>query len=201
MNRLLITALGLLLATACIATADSGSSWGFTGDTRAIMATETYALDSYDRYDLIAFTSAWRAGVYHVSGQDGWDGGTGFYMYDRRAPLQPRQTKTWMLYIWAMPGTSPADFGCAWFQYVDPSVAARMELVQKPSGITGGPALGTVWTQAPGLMTLPFYSTSDGLTGYAFKFSLTAIPEPSSLLALLAGLGGLGVMLRRRRGG
>jgi hypothetical protein len=43
------------------------------------------------------------------------------------------------------------------------------------------------------------YKTTDGTTGYMFTLTATVIPEPSSLLALLAGLGGFGAMLRRRR--
>ena len=78
------------------------------------------------------------------------------------------------------------------------NVSASLECTQVPQGISGGPTVGTVWTTPP-FIDLPFYATSDGLTGYGFKFTLTMVPEPSSVLALFCGMGGLvGVILRRR---
>ena len=114
--------------------------------------------------------------------------------------MQPGETKTWMVYVWAVPGSTASDLSLSWELPgdVDPSINAQLECIQKPAGITDGPALGTVWTSPPSF-TLPFYTTSDGLTGYGFKFTLTMVPEPSSVLALLCGMGGLvGVILRRR---
>ena len=78
-------------------------------------------------------------------------------------------------------------------------IVGKMECIQVPSGITGGPEVGTIWT-TENRVHLPFYSTSNGLTGYQFEFTLTAVPEPSSLLALVGGIAGLGgFALRRKR--
>jgi hypothetical protein len=81
-------------------------------------------------------------------------------------------------------------------------------------GITGAPANGTVWTipmpatwQTASLfsLTLPTFNISVARDeaamlneGYKIQFIQEVVPEPSSLLALAFGLGGLG-MLRRRK--
>ena len=50
-------------------------------------------------------------------------------------------------------------------------------------------------------IVLPYYATSDPSTGYKFRAEVTAIPEPSSLLALACGLAGAIVGVRRARRG
>jgi hypothetical protein len=142
-------------------------------------------------------------GSYQVNGVDGWDGNTGFYGIDMRAPLAPGQSKTWLLYLWATEGTTASDIGVAAHLDVDAdsSLQSRLELVQKPAGLAGGPAVGTVWTTShTGDIYLPRYKTSNGLNGYGFNLTLTMVPEPSSILALAGGIAGLGgLSLRRRR--
>ncbi len=169
-----------------------------------MQAYDERALDTLDYHDALATVSGsgWTGGSYHVNGTNGWDGPTGFYSDDHRRGIHRGETKTWMLYIWAAPEHAPNDLALTWGANVnsDPLVLARLELFQKPAGVTGGPDVGTVWT-APLLFTLPFYSTSDGLTAYGFRFTLSMIPEPSSLTAILAGLAGFGAVMRRRRRG
>jgi hypothetical protein len=48
--------------------------------------------------------------------------------------------------------------------------------------------------------SLPAYRTDDPLTGYQFEIEIQhlAVPEPSSLLALLAGASVVGTAYRRR---
>ncbi|MGB9620619.1 MAG: PEP-CTERM sorting domain-containing protein [Armatimonadota bacterium] len=206
----MLRTVAILGAVFCIGQTSFGavsgvSSWGCVGDTRAVFGTKPGALDFYDSNDLLLLPAgnSWYVGSYHVNGVDGWDGPTGFYGADWRAPLVPCESKTWWVYIWAAPG-GPwyGDVGTGWFWYDpanrDPSVLARMELVRKPTGILDGPAVGTVWTAPPSLI-LPYYGTTDGLTGYKFKFTLTMIPEPSSMLALSGGVGGLGAIVLKRR--
>jgi len=206
----LVTAL-LVLAAVCPAQAliyPGYAGWG-TGDFAVPaqfgigMGTAARALDTHDVYDSLAYVSnsGWTGGSYHVAGMDGWDGSTGFYYEDVGAYMQPGETKTWLLYIWAVPTAAPSDLTLRWGSgmYSDPSVSAQLECVQKPAGVVGGPSVGTIWTSPP-TMTLPFYTTSNGLTGYEYKFTLSMVPEHSSILALVGGLAGLGGFVLRRRG-
>jgi len=51
-----------------------------------------------------------------------------------------------------------------------------LELVTVPDGVTGAPAVGTVWelpTDALFTVELPTYQTTEGLTGYEFSFTVT----------------------------
>ncbi|MBI2843603.1 MAG: PEP-CTERM sorting domain-containing protein [Armatimonadetes bacterium] len=197
----------LLLAAICPAQAViypglggwSTGAWS-TGQFGISMGTGGRALDGFDHYDTLATVSSsgWTGGSYHDVA-DGWDGPTGFYNVDARAYMLPGETKIWLLYIWAVPGSAPSDLSLAWESpvYSDPLVLAQLEYIQKPQGITRGPELWTVWTTPPSFV-LPFYSASNGLTGYGFKFTLTMIPEPSSILALAGGIAGLGGLALRR---
>lgn len=177
--------------------------WTFAAGPRGMFAVQQGSLDSFDAVDLLSQPhDGWIAGTYHLKNQDGWEGDTGFYSRDYRAPLAIGETKEWMVYSWALPGTTPSDLRAQW-GVVDgmplPSnMAARLEYIQKPGGVTGGPDVGTIWTTPPDVI-LPFYTTTDGLTGHAFKFSLTMVPEPSSFVVFAGGLVGLGGFALRRR--
>jgi hypothetical protein len=48
-------------------------------------------------------------------------------------------------------------------------------------------------------IVLPYYATSDPSTGYKFRAEVTAVPEPSALIALMSGLAGVGGLAARRR--
>jgi len=194
--RVAIAFLLSLLAVSHTALAADDGGWGFImpGGPRGALAVQNGSLDSIDSSDVVA------------QPYGGWIGGThypsDFYAYDFRAPLAYGETKTWIVYFWAIPGTTPADRLLHWVistGYPLPAdMETRLEYIQKPQGVVGGPAVGTVWTTPPSI-TLPFYATSDGLTGHAFMFTLTMIPEPSPLLAFSTGVAGLGGFMLSRK--
>ena len=139
------------------------------------------------------------AGIRKVNGVHGWDGPTEFYIVDYRAPLLDGQRKTEDIFIWADTGAYSQDILLYLHgpPYLSPGVSYQLSLVNVPNGVTyTGPK---EWGPDHGTITLPFYSTDDPLTGYRFLAEVTAIPEPSSILALAGGLVGLaGFALRRR---
>jgi hypothetical protein len=198
-TRIVLTVFLILLVAAISASADTIYKWSFGPEPRGGFGIQSGSLDSFDSRDWLASPAyGWKAGAYHVKGQDGWDGSMGFYVSDIRAPLTVGETKTWTIYFWAVPGASPGDRGISWYETPLPSnMTAKLEYIQVPPGVYGGPIVGTVWTSPPSF-TLPFYTTTDGLTGYGFKFTLTMVPEPSSLAALCVGL--VPLLIRRRHG-
>jgi len=202
---LLIVAIALWVGASVVVHASSGignGSFVIPGGPRVEVGTKSGASDLSDSYDALAILgTGWNAGVYHAQ-IDGWDGTDGFYRNDYRAPLLPGESKSWVVYFWAANGSTPsnASLGFNWSLNSGPDVVGKVEYIQAPQGIVGGPEVGTVWTTAGDhWVQLPYYSTSDGLTGYAFKLTLTAVPEPSSILALAGGIAGLGGFVLRRR--
>lgn len=174
---------------------------------RGTIFVSTQATDGYDGEPLI---TSWPrpttyAAVFHDEGAAGWNGSTGFYLDNYVGPLAPGQTKTWQLYVWSTPDM-PADYDTTHFMMnrmdniaLTGDFQFRLMLKSKPSSITGGPDVGTAWDlDMPGFeIEFPTYRTDNGLTGYEFEFSATAVPEASSFLALSIGL--VGLILRRKR--
>lgn len=205
MNRLTVALLlvaSLVLPEAVIASGESG--WYCTGDARVTLGTQQGSVDGFDTNDLLSTVNApnWYMATYHANSVDDWGGATGFYVRDLKAPLNPGETKTWPLFIWAAPSSTVSDLHVTWGWYGGPTaaVSATLELLQKPTGVTGGPSIGSMWTSPPSNFVLPYYATPNGLTGYQFRLTLTAVPEPSSILALAGGIAGLGgLALRRHR--
>lgn len=123
--------------------------------------------------------------VYHEEGVDGWDGPSGMWGVDIRAPLAPDEGMTWTrLFVWAdltyfddeMPLALEADDTLG---LPPPERAYLLELIAVPAEITGAPPVGTTWLlpETPGIefqVTLPTYMTGNGLAGYEFAFSMTA---------------------------
>lgn len=142
--------------------------------------------------------------VWHEEGVGGWDGRTGFFFDDVRAVPGPDEAKTWAsIYVWAdvtytgdvMPFSLEPDGA-------EPPPLDRqylLELLAVPDGVSGAPPVGTVWVLPYELFTLmlPAWPTDNGLTGYQFAFTMTAVPEPTSLLFVAVGT--LLVTARRRR--
>ena len=175
-------------------------------NTGGVFGTDPSAQDDYDASDL-AILSGYDLYVatYHSNTTDaGWTGPTDFYRNDICAPMAVGQSQTWTIYVWAAPSLPPdASFIAVDFGHnagVPDGLSFTLALKAKPVGVTGGPATGTVWdlSRQPYGVNLPVYRTSNGLDGYIFDFTATVIPEPSSLLALLAGVTGIGGVAWRR---
>jgi len=157
--------------------------------------------DGETRYGV--YVKADNAAFYREFGRDGWDGATGLYQEDYRPHLSAGETVVIPdICVWSGKVTTPHDIVLRRIYPVflsSEGMAYTLRLVQVPAGITyAGP---TVWGPDHGLISLPYYATDDPLTGYRFEAVITAppVPEPSSLLALLAGVAGLGGLTFRRR--
>jgi len=141
--------------------------------------------------------------LYNVNGVNGWNGATGFYMDDNRSPLAAGQTRVIdNIYLWAGPNVQSQKIGIVReLGSISPDVDMRLTLLYVPQGIDySGPWQWNKTYLLNAAVVLPFYSTSDGTTGYRFRLEFTAVPEPSSLLALAGGVTGIGgLALRRRR--
>jgi hypothetical protein len=71
-----------------------------------------------------------------------------------------------------------------------------LTLVDVPLGVSGAPEVGTTWPIDPYKTTIidvPTYYTNNGLKAYEFSVTMSAVPEPASLVGLL-----LVALLRRR---
>ena len=138
--RIALSVFLIMLGATISANADTLYKWSFGPEPRGAFGCRSGSLDSFDSTDWLASPAyGWEAGAYHVNGQDGWDGSTGFYADDIRAPLTVGQTKTWMIYFWAVPGASPGDRSFSWSGTPLPAnIMVQLEYVQKPEGVPEG---------------------------------------------------------------
>lgn len=170
--------------------------------------TDGYDTEGPDRLIEVSDSLAY-VGAYHKNGDD-WTGPTGFYDYDIKAPvsLEPGSSKSWLVNVWADENLDPdvqfMVFGaCIVLPVRDYDFT--ITLLKKPDGIQDGPLGGTVWDLSNCIapysasVQLPAYRTDNGLDGYLFELKATAVPEPSSLLAFLGGLSGIGGIAWWRR--
>ena len=139
-------------------------------------------------------------GFYNVNGTNEWDGENGWYGGTAREPVSTGTSVVIdNLYLWASTGTPSQSLQLRLqdYSWIPLGLNYKLSLLAVPSGVsyTGR----TEWGIGDTSITLPFYSTANGLTGYHFQAQFTAVPEPSSILALVGGLAGLGGFALRRR--
>ncbi len=172
-----------------------------------------------DGYDGLPVFTTWdRAGafmlLYRTNGPD-WSGPSGLYGEDRESPIPDGGSHTWWdIRLWAYNYTPPYGNGDRvgtdyvndvpapvgyWGQLVLDYVPAHLNWTGETqwyfplwsNGGYGVPALPCPITDDP---FSPDNVTRMHLTVYTYN----PVPEPSSLLALVAGLAGVGWRLRRR---
>jgi len=150
---------------------------------------------------------------YRAQGPD-WTGATGFYGGDSElTPAAPGGAKTWYeFYAFAQNFTpTSANLGRIWPQFglaLAPPAGYRAHLVLDyvPASCnwTGGPDVWINDLSANNTFALPIPLVTDPLQGTQFHIDVyaPAVPEPSSLTALICGLAGVGgAVVRRRRNG
>ena len=195
----------IILSTSCEAAYDfyvMYSTLPVQRNTKAVLDTYATATDGFDGELVVSVPHGPRWVYmlpYKTPGVDGWNGPEGFYSCDSRAPLQPGQTLVINnIYLWAEPDAADPSIQfqqMAWF--AQGGVTYTLSLVSIPDGVNyPGPR---EWGPGTSQIALPFYGTNDGRTGYKFRAEFTAIPEPSSLLALASGLAGLGGFVVKRK--
>jgi len=170
---------------------------------KMLLSTKPGATDGFDSEALISSVPAKDIyfALHNIQGvTPGWNGDTGFYWTDYRLPLEAGETRSIdNLYLWAVPGTTGQNLVIGLCGGMSEGLSYKLTLVSIPAGINYS---GTrVWDQNNNqLIVLPMYTASDGLTGYHFQAQFTAVPEPSSILALIRGIAGLGgLVLGRKR--
>jgi hypothetical protein len=137
------------------------------------------------------------AAIRHENDPGVWDGPTGFYDLDYRAPMAADETKVWeSIYLWADPTYTSETMFLTFMSdtlFVPPSDRRYfLELVDVPAGYDWPEE--TLWeVPADGLVSLELrtFNSTDGLEGYEFSFTIgEVIPEPGtgSLLGLAAVL-------------
>ncbi len=144
------------------------------------------------------------AAVFHENDPPDWEGPTGYYSADNRKPSLPHESKTFSpITLWATGGYEPKTMSMAIEAdaYYSPPAdrSYLLELLEVPEGISGAPEVGTVWEvplDKTFVVTVPTYrwvpDDPDDPHGYQFAFTMTAVPEPASVLGLLFG----GLLLR-----
>lgn len=155
-----------------------GTGWvgGWAG------ATDNYddALDYREEF----FTGIGYVAVFHQRYVDDWDGPTGYYPIDARAPLAANERKTWTpIHLWAGPLHIGPIMAIAYvFDDAFPMPTGReytLELLYVPPEVAAGaPAVGSLWTLDPAkdfaLWVPTFYTGGDGRFGYRFALSISA---------------------------
>lgn len=166
-----------------------------------------YPYDTWD--DSTTWINSWFRRDVDVNG---WDGPSGWY-HDQALPTPSPGSSIVVknLYVWAGQSfaydTFKIGYMDAGFAYPEEWVRT-LRLVSTPDGINyTGPREWTIplcadkvaGTFLPNAV-LPAYRTDNPLSGYEFEIEIQhVVPEPSSILALVGGIAGLGGFVLRRR--
>jgi hypothetical protein len=131
------------------------------------------------------------AGVYHEFDPPLWDGSTGYYGRDLRAPARATEAKTWApLHTWATPAYPNDTMSLALLPdpiYRPPNNRAyTLELLSVPAGITGAPPVGTTWlldpdTSSAFTLDLPTYRAETGANAYQLALTFGAVNQPGDM--------------------
>jgi len=185
MNLKIVAFVVVLLAIAQTGWADGsdgtfkvelGSSWGPVRGTHFLaigLADQTSGFDNEQALQT-PVPSGILVAVHKQNGTN-WTAPTGFYRNELRETADAGTTVVIDdIYLWATPDVRKTDLHLC--QVTPPLLAEgltyKLKLVSVPSGVTySGP---TEWDTSDKVITLPFYSTSDGTTGYKFKIEITA---------------------------
>lgn len=147
------------------------------GGTKILAASKSQATNSFDNEHSWtgSIPQGVLVGIHKTNGVDGWGGATGFYVDDIRPVLtQGGSTIINDIYVWATPDVSSQNLYLCLYPapLLGTGLAYKLYLVSVPNGVTyNGPM---EWTIPHNDITLPFYSTTDGTTGYKFKVEITA---------------------------
>ncbi len=183
------------------------SAQGLTTISHIGFGCRDYSADGCDPYDNYWGGIDWSArkggaAAFYRTAAQGWDGPEGIYTADIRSHIAPGASKTWDgVYAWVngveMPGSVTPYVVRPLLPDLE-GLQARLVLDYVPPhlGYTGPTEfeLDLNYTLVP----LPVPNVTDPLLGTRMHITVTMVPEPSSLLALSAGLAGMAGALRRR---
>lgn len=185
MNLRIFAFVVAFLATAQIGWADGGegiykvelgTSWGPVRGVYFLATGLANQTSGFDNEQVIQtpLPSGILVGIYKQNGT-GWTAPTGFYRNELRETVATGNTAVIEdIYLWATPDVQQTDLHLC--QITPPLLAEglsyKLKLMSVPNGVTyNGP---TEWGASDKVITLPFYSTNDGTTGYKFKIEITA---------------------------
>lgn len=199
------------------------SSTNYTSSGPAVtVGTKSASSDGKDDNDVVwpthmESTSNTRAEI--CAYQPDWVGSQHTYQTDIRASITPGETRQWDLRLWCMPGYIFGNMRLSWFASTNADVPDtiggidyiyQIDIYDDPTGehtnfhwestdLQGGEFTNPIdhvdWSHA-----LIMDATRAQTEGIKIRITATPVPEPSSMLALMAGVCGLsGAALRKKK--
>jgi len=181
---------------------------GPTGSPFALGPAQLYVDDEIDqptgRHFVVPPETSGYLTTFYLVESDTWVGQTGFYSRVVQPLLAPMETRIWDgMYAWAqgqgVPGGLVRHFWSPGGYWPPTGYTAQLVLDYVPPDLSyDGPVVFDFGAESR-YFELPVPNVTDPLQGTRMHIAVTApVPEPSSLLALSAGLAGLVGALRRR---